>query len=148
MTTRRPGSGLEAPESGAASEEERDSVTTISQEVEDLWPSVCPGLLPRTCLLRCPPVTSCKEDTHLEAFLTQIDPPVTSCVRQPSLRRQSQSRLCFHTRGLSGHEAGLDLPGEQGGRHGGYPPRHVAGLGQAVRPSFLHFYFSFLRVAS
>ena len=50
MTTSRPGSGLEAPETGAASEEERDSIATISQEVEDL----CPGVLPRTCLLQQP----------------------------------------------------------------------------------------------
>ena len=80
MTTRRPGSGLEAPESGAASEEERDSVATVSQELEDL----CPGCLPRTCLLRGPPVTSCKERPHCDGFLAPGRSAVTS-VRLPRL---------------------------------------------------------------
>ena len=57
--------------------------------------------------------------------------------------------MLSHTGGdPPGHEAGLVLPDVQGGQYGGYPPRHVAGLGQAgTRPSFLH-YISFLRVAT
>jgi len=114
MTTRRPGSGLEAPESGAASEEERDSVATISQEVEDLWPSVCPGCLPRTCLLRGPTVTSCKESPRCGSLLV------------PGRSLNSVTTVVGVDLGWAGHGDGV----QGGGVHRGGDPRHVQGWGR------------------
>ena len=56
---------METPGAGAASREERDSVATVSQELEDL----CPGFLPKACLLHSPPVTLCKESPHRDGLL-------------------------------------------------------------------------------
>ena len=91
MTTRRPGSGLEAPENGAASRLERNRLSlrswrTCAQDSQGLSSAQ-------------PPRLPCVRKAHTGmVFLPQADPPVTSCIRQPLLLWQSESRLCFHTR--------------------------------------------------